>query len=107
MNGKLTTFDPANHLKSDQAIADFLLIALETEDPAYVAHAVGVVARAKGMKEIANQFVVHGLTISTPVSLKSRTLRVATARPRERAIAAICRSAGMTILPMEQRTAAM
>ena len=33
--------------------------------------------------------VVHGLTMSTPMSSKSRTLRVATVMPRERAIAAI------------------
>ncbi len=52
---KLTIFDPADHLKSDQAIADFMSDALETNDPAYVAHALGVVARAKGMTEIASR----------------------------------------------------
>ena len=52
---KLTIFDPAEQLKSDQAIADFMSDALETNDPAYVAHALGVVARAKGMAEIANR----------------------------------------------------
>ena len=55
MTGKLTTFDPADHLKSGQAIADFMSAALETNDSAYVAHALGVVARAKGMTEIANR----------------------------------------------------
>ena len=55
MTGKLTTFDPASHLNSDQAIADFMSTALETNDPAYVAHAVGVVARARDMTEIANR----------------------------------------------------
>jgi probable addiction module antidote protein len=29
--------------------------ALETEDASYIAHALGVVARAKGMAEIADQ----------------------------------------------------
>ncbi len=55
MTEKLTAFDPADHLKSDQAIADFMSAALETNDPAYVAHALGVVARAKGMTEIAHR----------------------------------------------------
>lgn len=55
MTEELTTFDPADHLKSGQAIADFMCAALETNDPGYVAHALGVVARAKGMGEVARQ----------------------------------------------------
>jgi probable addiction module antidote protein len=55
MTEKLTTFDPAEHLKSDQAIADFMAAAFETNDPAYVAHALGVVARAEGMAQTADQ----------------------------------------------------
>ena len=55
MTEKLTTFDPAEHLQSDQAIADFMAAAFATNDPAYVAHALGVVARAKGMAQIASQ----------------------------------------------------
>lgn len=55
MTEKLTIFDPAEHLKSDQAIADFMAAAFETNDAGYVAHALGVVARAKGMTQIANQ----------------------------------------------------
>ncbi len=55
MTEKLTTFDPTEHLNSDQAIADFMAAAFETRDSAYIAHALGVVARAKGMTEIARQ----------------------------------------------------
>jgi len=55
MSKKLTTFDPAEHLKSELAIAEFMAGAFETNDPAYVAHALGIVARAKGMTQIANQ----------------------------------------------------
>ena len=47
--------DPADDLKSDQAIVDFMCAALETNDPDCVVHAVGVVARAKGMTEIARR----------------------------------------------------
>ena len=55
MSKKLTTFDPAEHLKSGEAIAEFMAGAFETNDPAYIAHALGIVARAKGMTQIANQ----------------------------------------------------
>jgi len=55
MTDKLATFDPAEHLQSDQAVADFMAAAFETNDPAYVAHALGVVARAKGMTQISSQ----------------------------------------------------
>ena len=52
---KLTTFDPAEYLNSGQAIADFMAAAFDTQDPAYIAHALGVVARARGMTQVASQ----------------------------------------------------
>jgi probable addiction module antidote protein len=55
MTEKLTDFDPVEHLKSDQAMADFMAAAFDTKDTAYIAHALGVVARAKGMAQIASQ----------------------------------------------------
>ena len=55
VRGKLSNYDPAEDLASDEAIAVFMAEALETNDAAYIAHAVGVVARAKGMAQIASQ----------------------------------------------------
>jgi probable addiction module antidote protein len=55
MTEKLSTYDPAEDLASDAAIATFMAEAFETEDVGYIAHALGVVARAKGMAEIAIQ----------------------------------------------------
>ena len=52
---KFTNYDPAEDLGSDEAIATFMAEALQTNDVAYIAHAVGVVARAKGMAQIAEQ----------------------------------------------------
>ena len=52
---KLTAYDPAEDLGSDEAIAIFMAEAFETNDAAYISHALGVVARAKGMAEIAGQ----------------------------------------------------
>ncbi len=53
MAEKLSNYDPAEDLGSDDAIATFMAEAFETEDAAYIAHALGVVARAKGMTQIA------------------------------------------------------
>ena len=55
MAEKLTTYDPAEDLISDKAIATFMAEAFATEDTGYIAHALGVVARAKGMSQIANE----------------------------------------------------
>lgn len=50
---KLTPYDPAAALVNDEAIALFMADALETGDAAYIARALGVIARAKGMSDIA------------------------------------------------------
>ncbi len=55
MAEKLTTYDPAEDLSSEEAIATFMAAAFETNDSGYIAHALGVVARAKGMSEIAKE----------------------------------------------------
>lgn len=52
---ELGVFDAAEYLDSDEAVSVFLADAFETQDPKYIAHAIGVVARAKGMTEIAKQ----------------------------------------------------
>ncbi len=52
---KPTTFDPAEGLTSDEAIAAFMADAFESGDAGYIAHALGVVARAKGMAQISSQ----------------------------------------------------
>ena len=49
MAEKLTTYDSAGDL------ASFMAEAFETNDASYIAHALGVVARAKGMSQIAGQ----------------------------------------------------
>lgn len=55
MAEKLSTYDPAAVLVSDEEIAFFITDALETGDAAYIAKALGIVARAKGMAPIAGQ----------------------------------------------------
>ena len=53
MAEKLTTYDPAAALIDDEEIAAFMADAFETGDAGYIACALGIVARAKGMTQIA------------------------------------------------------
>lgn len=53
MTRTLTTYDPAAALVDDEEIAAFMADAFETGDAGYIAHALGIVARAKGMTQIA------------------------------------------------------
>jgi probable addiction module antidote protein len=55
MAEKLSVYDPAEDLNSDEAIAIFMAEAFRTNDAGYIAHALGVVARAKGMTQIAGE----------------------------------------------------
>lgn len=49
----LPRFDAAEYLDNDEAVAIFMSEAMGTADPTYIAHAFGIVARAKGMSKIA------------------------------------------------------
>lgn len=51
----VTPYDPAEALTSPEAIAAFMTEAFETGDAAFIAKALGVVARAKGVSELARQ----------------------------------------------------
>ncbi len=55
MKDRLTPYDPAQALQSDEAIELFLNDAFATGDAGYIAQAIGVVARAKGMAGIARK----------------------------------------------------
>ena len=55
MTDKIYEYDPEAALESEEAIAVFLADALETGDSAYIAKAMGVIARAKGMTELARE----------------------------------------------------
>jgi probable addiction module antidote protein len=52
---KVTPFDAAEYLDSPEMIAHYINEALESEDLALIATAIGNVARAKGMSEVAEK----------------------------------------------------
>ena len=52
---ELPSFDMAETLKTEEDIVTYLNIVLEENDPAELAHALGVIAKAKGMTQIAKE----------------------------------------------------
>ena len=50
---KTTKWDPAEYLDSPKAITAYLEAAFEDGDPALIAAALGDIARAKGMTQLA------------------------------------------------------
>ena len=52
-NIKTRPFDPAEHLRDEADIAAYLQTVLDDEDPALLAAALGDIARARGMSQLA------------------------------------------------------
>lgn len=50
-----TRYDTADHLKTREDVAAYLEAVFEDGDPALITHALGVIARAEGMTEVAKQ----------------------------------------------------
>ena len=55
MTLKTTSFDVSEHLDSPEMIAAYLAEAFATGESAFIADALGLVARAKGMTDIAKR----------------------------------------------------
>jgi probable addiction module antidote protein len=54
---KIKTFpyDSANYLKSDEEISLYMQEAFKTDDPSFIAFALGTIARARGMAKVAER----------------------------------------------------
>jgi probable addiction module antidote protein len=48
-------WDPAEHLQTEEDMAEYLEAALEEGDPALITAALGDIARAKGMSQLARE----------------------------------------------------
>ena len=53
MTEKFSRYDSADYLKTDEDIQLYFEACLEESDPALIAHALGVIARARGMTQLA------------------------------------------------------
>jgi probable addiction module antidote protein len=52
---KLLTWDPAEHLETEEDMAIYLEAALEDGEPSLIAAALGDIARARGMSQLARE----------------------------------------------------
>ncbi|HEX7386130.1 MAG TPA: addiction module antidote protein [Castellaniella sp.] len=87
---ELPDFDLAEHLKTDEDIANYLTLVLEDDDPAELSHALGIIARARGMTEVAR---ASGLTREALY----KALRPS-AKPRFDTIARVCGALGVQLV---------
>lgn len=51
----LRPFDPAEYLDTPEAVAEYLAAAFESGDQAVIADALGIVAKARGMTQLARE----------------------------------------------------
>ncbi len=86
----LPEFDIAEHLDSEQAMAEYLTVVLEENDPDALAGALGSIARARGMSEIAK---ASGITREALY----RALRPG-ALPRFDTISRVCTALGVKLV---------
>lgn len=86
----LPDFDMAKHLENEEDIAMYLSVILEENDPALLASALGDIARAKGMSDIAK---AAGVTREALY----RALRP-DAHPRFDTISRVCAALGVRLV---------
>ena len=73
MTSKLRPHDPARYLETDQDVAEFLDAVLEDGDPATIADSIGIVARARGMSEVAREIGVSRESLFQALGDESRS----------------------------------
>lgn len=86
----LPEFDMAEYLEDEQAIAEYLTIVLEENDPSALAEALGTIARARGMTEIAK---ASGITREALY----KALRP-NAQPRFDTVSRVCAALGVRLV---------
>ena len=86
----LPEFDITEHLDSEEAIAAYLTMVIEENDHSELAHALGVVARARGMTQVARE---SGLAREALY----KALRP-NAHPRFETVAKVCTALGVKLV---------
>ncbi len=67
---KSSPFDPADHLKTDLARTVYMNECLKVGDPSHIADAIGVIARSRGMTQIAKEAEVSRESLYKSLSKK-------------------------------------
>ena len=86
----LPEFDITEYLDSEQSMAEYLTVVLEEDDPAALAQALGTVARARGMTEIAKASGIAREALY-------KALRP-DAKPRFQTISKVCQALGVKLV---------
>lgn len=87
---ELPDFEPAEYLDNEEAIAEYLTAIIEENDPGLLAAALGDVAKARGMTDIAK---ASGLSREALY----KALR-SNAQPRFDTINRVCRALGVRLV---------
>jgi probable addiction module antidote protein len=88
----LPEFDAAEYLDSEEAVAEYLTAMIDGGDPAMLAAALGDIARARGMSEIAK---ASGLTREALY----KALRP-DAQPRFDTVSRVCTALGVRLVAL-------
>jgi probable addiction module antidote protein len=96
---KITKFDVTDHLDNEEVIAEYLAVALEDSDPNVFLVALGDVAKARGMAQLAKD---SGLSRESLY----KTLAPG-AKPRFETIMKITKALGVPMAPVAARDQAL
>lgn len=86
----LPLFDMADHLDSDEAVAEYLTLVIADADPALLSAALGDIAKARGMTQIAKDAGIGRESLY-------KALR-AGAQPRFDTIRRVCAALGVKLV---------
>ncbi|NOT17504.1 MAG: putative addiction module antidote protein [Sulfuriferula sp.] len=86
----LPNFDMAETLKNSEDIAMYLNLVLEENDPAELAHALGVIAKSRGMMAVAQDTGITREALYKALRPNSR--------PRFDTISKVCQSLGVKLV---------
>jgi len=90
-------YDSASHLQTDEDIRGYLIACFEEagDDPSFIAHALGVVARAKGMMQLARETGLARESLYRALSDKGN--------PEFGTVLKVLRALGLQLMPVPAR----
>ena len=96
---KTTRFDAVDYLDSEERQAAYITAALETGDAAFVRDAIGIVARARGMGQVAKTADLNRESLYKALG--------ATGNPEFGTVMRVMRALGLTLAahPVERKRA--
>ncbi len=93
---KVAPFDAAEGLDTEEEIEEFIAAAFETEDPAFIAKCLGIVARARNMSKLAEEIGMSRPALYRALSGKGN--------PEFATIAKVMRALGLKLAPVKRTT---